>query len=339
MERIQINPIRYPKDIAEMRAWFSTDKACLEYLEWMRWGNGFICPWCHGSEYWIIADGRRKCQDCDRTISVTSNTIFERTRIPLTVWFEAAWLFVASKNGVSATTLHNLLPINTYQTAWTMLSKFRYAISSTPKRKLEGVVEVDEWMQGGVRKGVKGRGVGKNIVLAAVEKRPGGRVRFAVAPNTKTATLGKFIKDNVVPGSKVITDAWVAYPKATGGYTHVAHNEARSELEAHELLPAVHRVFSLADRLLLGTYQGSTRKEHLQEYLDEFAFRYNRRNSNDRGLLFYRLMEHAVKSDSVTYPELVKIGRKKPVKPTPPPKQRSKPGSLDVEPAFRPWLN
>jgi len=329
--------LHYPKDVADLRRWFRTDDACLSYLEWLRWGDSFDCPLCGYDDYWNVANGRRKCKSCQKIISVTSGTVFDKTRIPMTVWFEAAWYFSVNKKGVSATDLLNWLPINSYQTAWTMLGKFRAAISSAPKEPLKGKVELDEWMQGGVRKGVYGRGVGKNIVIGAIEKGRGGRLRFQVIPNTKTEALRDFAKASIRPYSKVFTDDWRPYRKALDGYEHGAFNESKSDREAHELLPDIHRVFSLCDRWLLGTHQGGVKKEHLQSYLDEYVFRFNRRNAKSRGLLFLRLLELCIASDKVTYRDLVKVGAKRRNNSKPPVFHR-RPGSLDVDILYKPWL-
>lgn len=326
----------YPQRLADVRAWFHSDEMCLDYLEWLRWADGFACPYCaHGSAS-RGSDGLRRCKGCRRRVSVTTGTIFERTRTPLTVWFEAAWLMVVPKNGTSAMTLSRVLPMGSYQTAWTMLAKFRAAMSSADKVKLSGVVEVDEWMHGGVRPGVIGRGVSKNIVIAAAEQGRAGRVRFAVLPDASTKSLREFITSRVEPGSTLITDGWKPYIKAAQGYVHQPVSESRSAKMPHELLPVVHKVFSLADRWLLGTHQGGVQPEHLQEYLDEYAFRFNRRTADHRGLLFMRLIEHAVVANPVTYPDLVKIGAKPSAKPDAP-GRRGTPSTLGVKRLHKPW--
>ena len=328
----------YPSRIVEMRAWFPTDAACLDYLDWLRWPDGFMCPFCEATRGTRTEAGTYRCGWCMRRISVTAGTIFERSRTPMTVWFEAAWLMTVQRNGTSATNLAASLPVGSYQTVWTMMGKLRSAMSTAEKSKLSGIVEVDEWMHGGVRPGQVGRGVGKNIVIAAVETRQSGRVRFAVIPDAKIEALQTFISAHIEPGSTVITDGWKPYVKATDGYIHQAHNESKSPEAAHTLLPAVHKVFSLADRWLLGTHQGGVKKEHLQEYLDEYTFRYNRRNARERGLLFFRLLEHALSTAPVTYRDLVRIGAPKPIHPIPP---RSKilPGTLEVPAVISPWRN
>lgn len=326
----------YPKRVDDLRAWFHSDDKCLDYLDWLRWGDGFACPHCGAGRSLRGGDGLRRCTGCRRRVPATVGTIFERTRTPLSVWFEAVWLLVVPKNGTSALNLSRVLPIGSYQTAWAMLAKLRSAMSVAEKAKLSGVVEVDEWMHGGVRPGVRGRGVGKNIVAAAAEQGRGGRVRFAILPDASTASLRRFITEHVEPGSTLVTDGWQPYIKAAHGYEHRPVSERRSSQQPHELLPVVHKVFSLADRWLLGTHQGGVQAEHLQEYLDEFTFRWNRRGARHRGLLFMRLLEHAVAADPVTYKDLVKIGAK-PALSADPPGQRGRPGSLHVARLDRPW--
>jgi transposase-like protein len=239
---------------------------------------------------------------------VTAGTIFDKTRTPLTVWFEAAWLMTAAKPGISALTLSRLLPVASYQTTWTMLHKYRHAMGAGEKTLLSGDVEVDEWMYGGVRHNVAGRGSKKQLVLGAVEQleKGLGRVRFGLVDNASGKAIQTFLTATIAPGSTILTDGWQSYRKATGGnYGHVATVERTSDDPAHVLLPGVHRVFSLADRWILGTHQGAVRREHLQSYLDEFAFRFNRRKAKHRGLLFMRLLEHAVNTPPKTYRDLV----------------------------------
>jgi len=151
--------------------------------------------------------------------------------------------------------------------------------------------------------------------------------------------LRKFVRATVEPGSLVITDGLSAYDRALAGYKHEARNEsAPGAGPGHELLPGVHRVFSLAERWLLGTHQGGVQPEHLQEYLDEFVFRFNRRNTRQRGMVFYRLLQHAVNAAPVTYDDIVQIGGVKPDRPTPP-RARGLPGTLETKPGrhTHPW--
>jgi hypothetical protein len=273
-------------------------------------------------------------------VSVTAGTIFQGTRTALTVWFEAVWLMTVPKNGTSALNLSRVLPIGSYQTAWTMLAKLRSAMSSVDKARLSGTVEVDEWFHGGVARGGNAF-TGKNLVVAAVEHGPRGhgygRVRFGIVATRSAWELRKFVRASVEPGSLVITDGLAAYGQALAGYKHEVRNESAPDaLDAHTLLPGVHRVFSLAERWLLGTHQGGVKREHLREYLDEFAFRWNRRHARNRGMVFYRLLEHAVNAAPVTYQDLVRVGEAKPATP-PPPGTRRPPGTLETEHAHRPW--
>ncbi|MGB0092865.1 MAG: IS1595 family transposase, partial [Solirubrobacteraceae bacterium] len=209
------------------------------------------------------------------------------------------------------------------------------------RERLTGEVEVDESYIGGPEPGIPGRGaLGKVLFAAAVEReapRSFGRARVAVIEDASAPSLRQFLTDNVEPGSRVITDGWPSYPPATEGlYTLDATNVSESDKEAHELLPGTHLVFSLVKRWVLGTLQGSVSPEHLQAYFDEWVFRFNRRHSRSRGLLFYRLMRQAAAGDPLTYREMRKAGRWRP-RPRPPPTAWRSPPSLDVGEVGLPW--
>lgn len=335
-----VSGTEYPADAAELRAWFSTDAACLDYLDWLRWPEGFVCPHCSSALAGRESTGRYRCHGCRKQVSVTAGTIFHKTRTPLTVWFEVIWLVTSSKMGVSAAHLHRVLPISSYQTAWTMMSKLRQVMSAKDSEPLSGQVEVDETFFGGPRPGVRGRGAaGKTLVVGAIEVGPTGwgRTRLAVVEDASTASLKAFVGSNIAPASTVITDAWPAYPPSLAGYVHDPRNVSASGLPAHESLPAGHRLFAQVKRTLEGTYQGAGSQEHLQEYLDEFVFRFNRRHSKHRGLVFMRLLERAVASAPTTYQELVRAPREKNQRPVGVSGPRSRPGSLEMTPVDRPW--
>ena len=330
-----------------MRAWFPDDRACLDYLDWLRWASGFICPHCGGARAWMLSDGRRSCAGCAYKVSPTSGTLFHRTRTPLTVWFSAAWHFTAQKNGVSALYLKRVLGLGSYQTAWTMLHRFRGASVRPGRDRLSGVVEVDETFVGGVKPGRPGRAaLGKTMVAVAVERfpnaRPGraalGRVRLGIIPNATAVSLRTFITANVEPGSTLLTDGWPSYISAAAGYVHQPVSlHAAGAPAAHVALPGVHRVASLLKRWLLGTHHGAIEPDHLAAYLDEFAFRFNRRSSRARGLLFYRLLEMAVAAPPRPYTAiLANPGRAKRVSPVAPSSRRVPP-SLAVSVPVRPW--
>ena len=334
----------YPRSTGEFLAWFGTDEDCLDYLEWLRWPGGFACPHCGNAGGWQLADGRIECGDCSRRTSVTAGTIFDRTRTPLTVWFHAGWLFATAKDGISAQYLQRSLEIGSYQTAWAMLHRLRSALVRPGRGRLAGTVEVDETFIGGEEHGLRGgRQPGKKVLTGIAVEISGpkgiGRCRMAVLPDASGAALGPFVAGSVEPGSRVITDGWVGYNGlAARGYDHERRNQkaaARRGQDPGELLPAVHRVASLCKRRLLGTHQGKVDPAHLQAYLNEFAFRFNRRHSRSRGMVFYRVLELAAGHDPVRYDD-IRAARKPRGRP---PQQRGTghPPSLDRPAAARPW--
>lgn len=332
----------YPSSYAALRAWFPRDVACMDYLDWLRWPDGFCCPLCGATKAWRVGDGRWSCGGCARRVSATAGTIFHGTRTPLTVWFAAAWLMTSQKQGISALGLKRTLGIGSEQTAWAMLHRFRTAMVRPGRERLRGTVEADETFLGGPEPGVRGRGaLGKVMVEVAVERdgRALGRCRMQVIPDVSGPTLRAFIVAHVEPGSTVTTDGLASYRPACGDdYTHRPMPIGPSGQQAHELLPGVHRVAALTQRWLLGTHQGGVKPEHMQAYLDEFTFRFNRRRSRTRGMLFYRLLEQAVQAPPRTYRSLVAepgSGRRN-LSP-PPPDKRVRPASLDGEPLDRPW--
>lgn len=290
-------------------AWFPTDADCLDYLEWLRWPEGFVCPGCGHRGGWRMADGRFRCGECDERTSVTAGTIFDRTRTPLTVWFMTCWLFATQKDGLSALSLQRSLEIGSYQTAWAMLHRLRSVLVRPGRERLSGTVEVDETFIGGEEPGLRGgRQKGKkSLVGVAVERHEPkgfGRCRMAVLPDASAVSLRAFLIDHVEEGATVVTDGWASYPPATASlYTH--RPLVVPGPQAARSLPGVHRVASLAKRWLLGTHQGSVDEAHLPNYLDEFVFRFNRRPSRSRGLLFYRVLELAVAHEPVRYRDLV----------------------------------
>ncbi len=295
----------YPNTYREFVAMFPDDRACATYLTQLRWPEGFLCPVCgRGSTPWKQSRGRLVCPACRHQTSVTAGTIFDKTRTPLTTWFEAAWHVTTAKNGLSAKTLERTLGTH-YRVAWTMLQRFRVAMVDAERSPLSGEVEVDETLVGGVQQGGKrGRGSKKSVVVIAVEVRQPkgfGRVRMRHVSDASGASLLPFVRDMVDPEAVVLTDGWDGYnglPKL--GYTRKAIVLSSSGDPAHVSMPSVHRVASLLKRWILGTHQGSIVPAHLQSYLEEFTFRFNRRTSRSRGLVFRRLLEQAVVTRPVT---------------------------------------
>ena len=335
----------YPRSTGEFQSWFATEADCLDYLEWLRWPDGFVCPRCDHAGGWAVGDGRYKCAGCGARTSVTAGTLFDRRRTPLTVWFTACWMFASQKDGVSALSLQRTLEIGSYATAWAMLHRLRSVLVRPGRDRLTGRVEVDETFIGGEEPGLSGgRAKGKKSLVAVAvevhEPRGYGRVRMGIIADASAACLHPFITANVEPGGTVITDGWQGYSGIERfGYTRDRRSQraarARGE-DPGELLPGVHRVASLAKRWLLGTHQGSVDEAHLQSYLDEFTFRFNRRRSSSRGMVFYRVLQLAVGHTPVRYRDLVVDSRSKKIKPVPP-GGGGNPPSLDRPRAARPW--
>ena len=241
---------------------------------------------------------------------MTAGTIFQDSKLPLTIWFRAMWQMTSQKNGISALGVKRVLGLGSYKTAWSMLHKLRRAMVRPDRDRLQGAVEVDETYWGGEEKGVRGRQTEEKALIAiAAEVVPGsvsaiGRIRLARVADASREALHGFITQSVEPGSVVVTDGLQAY-RELDGYVH--QRQIRKHLSGDEaLLPRVHRVASLLKRWLLGTHQGAVEHEHLDDYLNEFTFRFNRRTSASRGKLFYRLAQQAVAVPPVPYNSLVK---------------------------------
>jgi len=225
-------------------------------------------------------------------------------------WFRAIWFVVSQKNGASALGLKRVLGLGSYQTAWTWLHKIRRAMVRPGRDRLFGRIEVDETYLGGFEEGVRGRQTFKKalIVVAAEEKGKAiGRIRMLRVSDASALSLRSFIVQAVEPGSTIITDGWEGYTGLEAhGYIHEERITKGSRSSATTLLPRVHRVVSLLKRWILGTHQGAISPEHLDYYLDEFTFRFNRRTSRHRGKLFYRLLQHAMIIDPTPYGKIIK---------------------------------
>jgi transposase-like protein len=297
----------YPRTLLELERRFSSEEACIEYLAALRWPAGWACPRCAGVDAWSIRRARWLCDHCRYEMSVTAGTIFQDTHLPLTLWFRAMWQITSQKNGISALGLQRVLGLGSYKTAWAMLHKLRRAMVRPGRDPLAGVVEVDEAYWGGEETGATGRqtDLKTRIIVATEEDGNGiGRIRLRTIPDVSKASLHGFIRQAIAPGSTVRTDGWPAY-RGLDGYVHDRQVQSHQPEEEH-LLPRAHRVISLLKRWLLGTHQGAVSPEHLDDYLDEFTFRFNRRTSKFRGKLFYRLAQQAMQTDPVPFAILVK---------------------------------
>ena len=290
---------------------FATDEACRDYLFALRWPDGFICPRCGGRSGWQASRMRWVCGDCRHQASVTAGTIFQDSHLPLTVWFRAMWYATSQKNGTSAMAMQRLLGLGSYKTAWALLHKLRRAMVRPGRDQLTGQVEVDETFVGGEESGQEGRGaLTKSLVVIAAEEngRGTGRIRMACIPNAAKRFLHGFVRQAIAPGSAVHTDGWASYGGLDAeGYAHrVTILKGQPADAAVVAMPRVHRVASLLKRWLLGTHQGAVGPQHLDYYLDEFTFRFNRRNSASRGKLLYRLAQQAVQVAPVPFDSLLK---------------------------------
>ncbi len=296
----------------EFDQWFSTEKDCIEYLQRLRWPDGFQCPACNGTKGWKMANGLIRCSKCKQKVSVFSGTIFHGTRKPLRLWFQAIWYVTSQKFGGNALGLKRVLGLGSYQTAWSWLHKMRRAMVRPGRDKLRGIVEVDEALVGGEdRGGKRGRGAErKSIVVIALEIHEPigyGRLRMKRVSDFSSDSLIPFVSGAVQLGSEVRTDSWGGYNKVESlGYIHKKINLAASGDPAHVLMPGVHRISALMKRWLLGTHQGAVSGKHLDYYLDEYTFRFNRRTSHARGMLFYRLLQQAVATGPFSYKEIVR---------------------------------
>jgi len=300
----------YPRTLLEFEDRFRTEEACWAYLVRLRWPDGFRCPRCGSGKAWAVPRRLFQCRGCDAMVSVTAGTVFHRSHLPLRVWFLAMWWVTNQKSGLSALGLQRALGLGSYRTAWTCLQKLRRAMVRPGRERLTEEVEVDEIFVGGVEPGKGKRHLGetKALVAVAAEVRGAGmgRIRLQRIPNASGASLGGFVQRVVEPGAVVITDGWTAYPGlADHGYTHQPRTVSGSGQTASTLLPRVHRVAALLKRWLLGSHQGAVARAHLDAYLDEFTFRFNRRLSRHRGKLFYRLIQQAVVLTPTPYKRLV----------------------------------
>lgn len=304
---------KYPKDFQEFLSDFPDEKSCWQYIIDMRWPEGYVCSGCQSERYWLTGKHKIHCSECGKEYSITSGTIFQESKKSILLWFHIMWWVVAQKTGASASNMKDFMGFGTYETAWQWLHKLRRIMVRPGRENLTGEVEVDETYIGGdeIGTGKQGRGADeKSLVVVATEcvGKKIGRVRFKIIPNASSDSLLPFIEENVEKGSTIITDGWTGYSPLSENkdYNHITKIISGSGKQAHELLPHVHMVDSLVKRRINGTHQGKISPKYLEYYLDEFAFRFNRKMSTYRGKLFYRLMQQAVITPPISYEKIKK---------------------------------
>ena len=300
-----------PRDLPSFLERFGTDEQCRAYLVHARWPEGFRCSGCdHDQAYSHKQRLIEECRACGKQHSILAGTIFEQTKTGLARWFLAIYLVTSSKGGISAMELQRQMGFGSYGTAWAWLHKIRRAMVVPGRKPLSDRVEADETLIGGPRPGQPGRGAaGKTVVAGAVESRRGqargrrlGRLRLQAVRDASASSLVGFLGQNVSSPATVATDGWSGYRGLEAeSYAHEPIPLARSWGDAALRLPAIHLVFGLAKRWLLGTHHGAVSAKHLQAYLDEYVFRFNRRTANSIAHRFARLIEQAVLTSPTTY--------------------------------------
>lgn len=277
---------------------FPDERSCLQFVIDSRWPSGQRrCPKCGSEDLYDRSHDRiggLQCKNCKYLFSATAGTVMENTKLPLSTWLQSAYLMVTDKRGLSAKQLQRDLGLKGYETAWSILQKLRVAMVAPERSRLTGRVEMDESYIGGPQEGKRGRGaVGKYLVVGAVEVRAGnestypGRVRFRHIDNAIQPVLVDFAIDTVADGSTIVTDAFEAYgilPEF--GFPHEVES-ATHGLDPDAVLPHYHLAVSNLKTWLVGTFHGAVGRaagggikgKHLQGYLNEFAFRFNRRHN------------------------------------------------------------
>lgn len=300
--------MKYTADQKKFEEIFKTEQDCIDCIESIGWSNGFECPQCCSIRFWNKNKTRYECSDCGKKTRETNNTMFHKSSNFLFIWFHAIWRMVGKKNGVRAKGLQKVLGLGSYQTEWTWQQKFRRLMLLSDRSKFEGVVEVDEVFLNGKTLDERGQGAeGKSLFAIAVEvkSRKTFRVRLKKVSDASVNYLEIFIDRNIKLSSVIIPDGLLSYSELEeSDYIHRIQKSTVKE-EDEKILPSVHRVTSLLKRWLLGTHQSYLNKNKVDYYLDEYVFRYNRRKSCSRGLLFMRLLEQAVISEPVTFDKII----------------------------------
>jgi hypothetical protein len=300
----------FPMTLQEFQVAFPDEEACWRALREARWPDGFVCPRCgSGASSWISTRRLEQCARCRYQCSVTAGTVFHRTRSSLLTWFWAIFFIARHKKGISALQLQRDTGIGSYETAWTMLHKLRSALRHRPGARLVGLVEVDESYVGGAERGRRGgrEVLNKSIVSVAVEQRRhhAGRARLAVLHGVSfEGDLGPFVQAAIDPRrAKVRTDGFPAYLRLKAvGIWHDRKAQGSDPTRSTKILPWSHTIFGNLKTWLRGTFHGVSAK-HLQRYLDEFVYRFDRRWRE--GELFGFVLDRAAHGKPLPYHRLV----------------------------------
>ena len=288
--------MEYPKNYQSLTKRLATQDACIDYISSIRWKDGFVCRACGSKTFWRSKRLLWICSDCKIESRVLVGTLFQDTKLPLNLWFQMIWWFMGQRNGASALSLQQNFGVGSYRTSWTILKKLRTCTTQLSRSQLNGDVEVDQAFLGGIN--------GKEIIMIAAEKRgtATGRIRLQHVKSEKAKEVQGFIIDMIELGSNIISDRHKSYHTIVEkGYSREAMKKPYTwenvDGDEDRLLPRVGRVAAHLKRWYLGTYHGGMKITQIQPYLDEFVFRYNRRTSKSRGLVFHRMVEAAVNSE------------------------------------------
>jgi hypothetical protein len=290
----------FPKTATEFEARFATEEDCRAYWIKARWGGEPACARCDSKRVWTIRCGTTfECANCGHQTSLTSGTLLEKTRKPLKMWFRAVFEISTRRTGISAKDLQRIMGFGSYGTAWTWLHKLRAAMVRSDSEALGPSVQIDEALAGG-----KG-GPNKELVLVAAEAN--GRIRLAHTDNNDAATLKHFADGQIATDAKVVSDGHAGYnEKSLGKRPHERNVQTKAQRRESDAVQGCHWTISLLKRWLLGTHAGAVSDKHLQAYLDEFAFRHNRRKTKGVGRIAARVIEQLVVRDPLPMKTLVK---------------------------------
>jgi predicted RNA-binding Zn-ribbon protein involved in translation (DUF1610 family) len=323
----------FPTSLPQFQKFFPDDTACAKYLEAVKWPEGFVCPTCgqQGEPFRLPKKSAAvvlRCRACRKDASLTAGTVMQSSHTALSTWFWAAYLMTTQTPGISSVQFQRQLGLTRNETAFTMLHKLRAGMVRPDRDKIgdEWAVEIDECYIGGATRG-EGKGVHhKTMVVAAVEvrtKKPpedpferkqwmqgpakkriyAGRLRLQVVPDRRMDILTGFAQENIAPKAMILSDGWQGYNELMKlGYKHKAVVMDGDPQNAEDHLPMIHRIISNLKTWILGTHHGRIEPQHLQAYLNEYVFRFNRRFHPMTG--FNSILGLASRTIPPTYEEL-----------------------------------